>query len=333
MKYQKILSMLVALTGFSVFSGANAGTYTPLAASPTQVVTQSFTTVAKSVNYHLTFRGSSAPVMACLLVPLYPTLSGNTLSSLVPVIANGRNYNTTCAANRPINYSGVSPVTNLFGQDSIVPGSVRMTSSKPCNVGGYDVPILGQGYIDANVYYYAFHTVKCGAGGATYTVSVSKNLPYITVPGTYYWHTGGEQGIGVPREIGYMSWQNPNFVNNVNTQTLNINGQSWNIACDITEQCNSQKISDIKNASSPAQVNTVNFSYTSTTAGSTCPAGFHGNLKYWKSNAPSFTPMTPGSGYSVTIATGEEIHIYYDVPKSPVACTLSEQITVNVSLP
>ncbi|ENJ7143984.1 hypothetical protein AB1683_004810 [Escherichia coli] len=329
MKYQKTLSILVALTGFSVFSGANAGTYTPLAASPTQVVTQSFTTLAKSTNYSLTFNGSSATITACLLVPLYPSVSGSVVFSLAPILADAGYYDPSCTRVRGLNYSGVSSVTGAFGQDSIVPGSVSMTDL----TNGRNVPIVGQGMLDSYVYYYAFHTANTGGGTHILRVNVSRNLPYITVPGTYHWNTGGEQGIGVPYGISYLPWQSPSFVNNVNTQTLNINGQSWNIACDITEQCNSQKISDIKNASSPAQVNTVNFSYTSTTAGSTCPAGFHGNLKYWKSNAPSFTPMTPGSGYSVTIATGEEIHIYYDVPKSPVACTLPEQITVNVSLP
>ncbi len=330
MKYQKTLSILVALTGFSVFSGANAGTYTPLAASPTQVVTQSFTTLGMTITYSLDITVAAIGNLneACLVIPLRTGYSGSTVYTAVPVIADGRWATAKCVNNKPINYSGLSP---------LLPGIPLATITQFSAVdltNGRNITIDWQGMLDSYSYAYGLWLSNTGVqNNHVLRFTVTLVVPNTTIAGTYYWYTGSAQGIGVPYGVSYMNWTYTNFVNNVNTQTLNINGQSWNIACDITEQCNSQKISDIKNASSPSQVNTVNFSYTSTTAGSTCPAGFHGNLKYWKSNAPSFTPMTPGSGYSVTIATGEEIHIYYDVPKSPVACTLPEQITVNVSLP
>ena len=327
MKYQKILSMLVALTGFSVFSGANADSYTT-SGNPTQIVVDSSTTLAKSTNYSLTFNGSSATIVACLLVPLYPSVSGSVVFSLAPILADAGYYDPSCTRVRGLNYSGVSSVTGAFGQDSIVPGSVSMTDL----TNGRNVPIVGQGMLDSYVYYYAFHTANTGGGTHILRVNVSRNLPYITVPGTYHWNTGGEQGIGVPYGISYLSWQSPSFVNNVNTKYLGIHSTNYTGSCDITEQCSDKNVFAIGNASAPAQAVTTNFSYTSNTAGSTCPAGFSGKLKYSVSGG-ALSTMTPGMTYSGYFANSQSIQFYYEVPKSSAPCVLKEALTLNVSIP
>lgn len=330
MKYEKILNALLAIFAVASSSAVYAVTKNPLPAGPTTVVSESTTTNNQDIlHFQVAYTYPSNAISTCVFIPKRLILVGGVIRIPQPILVVSSYFNPTCSS-PGANVTYAPPAGSIPILSNVTYDAVNLSTTA-----GKFVPRSNLASYDANLDFAHFYGASVGVTTGTVILNVNVRVPAGTIAGAY---SKNNTSIAVTSStrpsaqvpLVYDAGTSIGSVN-VTNKKVTIDAKGWNIVCAVNENCGSVEIFDVE---SQSNVNiSPSFSYTAVTAGSTCPSNFYGYLKMILPSGTTIPLLRNITLSSPPISPSQHIKFNYEIPVSSSVCNLSEQITLNATLP